>query len=96
MRNGLTIEWTPSGHKGTATLMARLAGEVLAVETLNLTKPKARAEFAARLCKGRKGIARKALDAELLAAGCRCGQQARAGGGPRRAAGDRRVADRAA
>ena len=44
MNNGLTIDATPSGRNGSATLTARLGDEVLAVEKLNLAKPKARAQ----------------------------------------------------
>jgi hypothetical protein len=63
---GLLIECTPGGRNGSATLTVRLAGDVLAVETLNLAKPKARAAFIASLCEGRQGIDPKAVDAELL------------------------------
>lgn len=64
--NGLSIEYAPSGRNGTATLTARLNGEVIDVESVNLTKHKARADFAAKVCKGLAGIDRKVLDAELL------------------------------
>ncbi len=65
-KKDLTIECGPSGRNGTAALTARLGGDVLAVETLNLTKPKAREEFAKRLCDGRPGIDFKVVEAELL------------------------------
>ena len=64
--NGLSIEWTPSGRKGTATLTARFGDEVLAVETFNPTKSKARVEFADAVCDGRPGIDRKVVENELL------------------------------
>jgi hypothetical protein len=64
--DGLKIDYVPSGRNGTATLTVRLADQVLAVESLNLAKPKARAEFIASLCKDRPGIDPKLVDAELL------------------------------
>jgi len=64
--NGLQIECVPTGKNGSATLTARLGGEVLAVESLNLAKPKARAGFAESVCKDRPGIKREKVDAELL------------------------------
>jgi hypothetical protein len=64
--NLLTIDCAPSGRNGNATLTAKLAGEVLAVESVNLTKPKARTEFVARLCDGRQGIDAQAVEAKLL------------------------------
>lgn len=62
----LLIEYSPAGRKGLVTLTARLDGDVLAVETLNWTKPKARAAFAASVCEGRQGLDPKAVEAELL------------------------------
>jgi len=64
--NGLLIECVPHGRNGSATLTARLGGEVLAVESVNLTKPKARAAFADSLCADRPGLDRAAVDGELL------------------------------
>jgi len=66
-RDGLTIEYAP-GPNGSAagTVTARLAGDVLAVEKIDLRKSKARAGFAAALCEGRAGIDRPAVEAELL------------------------------
>lgn len=66
VENGLTIHAAPVGHNGTATLTAKLAGEVLAVESVNLTKPKQRAEFVGRLCDGREGIDAAAVESKLL------------------------------
>ena len=65
---GLALEYTPNGRSGKATLTAKLAGKVVAVESLDLTKPKARADFAKRLCDGRAGIDPAAVEAELLQA----------------------------
>jgi hypothetical protein len=65
-QKGLTIDCAPSGRNGTATLTVKLADNVLAVENLNLTKPRARADFLARLCEGRSGINKAAIKAELL------------------------------
>jgi hypothetical protein len=64
--NGLTIESSPSGRNGQATLTARLNGEPIAVEAFNLTKGKDRAAFVAKLCDGRPGIDKDAVEAELL------------------------------
>lgn len=62
----LTLEYSPSGGNGTVTLTAKLGGDVLAVESLNLTKPKQRTAFAQALCKGRPGIDAATVEAELL------------------------------
>lgn len=64
--NGLSIEYRPSGRNGTVTLTARVNGQTIEVESVNLTKPNARSAFAEKLCTGREGIDRKTLDAELL------------------------------
>jgi hypothetical protein len=63
--NGLILDWRPAG-KQTATVTARLNGDLLACESVNPTKPKQRADFANRLCDGRPDIDRTALDAQLL------------------------------
>jgi hypothetical protein len=62
----LTIDCVPNGRNGSATLTARLGGEVIAHEKLDLGKPKARAGFADTVCNGRPGIDRNAVEAELL------------------------------
>ena len=64
--NGLRIDFSPSGRNGSATLTAKMAGEVVAVEKLDLGKPKARAGFIDTLCSGRPGIDRQTVEAELL------------------------------
>ena len=62
----LTIDCTPAGSNGTVTLTAKLGDDVLAVEAMNLAKPEAREGFLDRLCEGRPGIDRDALEKELL------------------------------
>jgi hypothetical protein len=64
--NGLTIECNAVGRNGTAAVVVRLGGEALAVESVNLTKPKARAGFADAVCSGRPGIDRQAVESKLL------------------------------
>jgi len=64
--SSLTLEYSPSNHNGTVTLTAKLGGEVLAVESLNLAKPKQRSAFAQTVCNGRPGIDAAAVEAELL------------------------------
>lgn len=64
--SSLTIDCVRSGRNGTVTLTAKLGGDVLAVEAVNLTKPKARSTFADAVCKDRPGIDRQALESELL------------------------------
>jgi hypothetical protein len=64
--NGLTIECIPTGRNGKATLTARLGGEAVAVQSLDLSKPKLRQEFRDAVCHDRPGIDPKAVDAELL------------------------------
>ena len=50
--NGLTIDWAPSGRNGKATLTAKLmATEAPYVHKLDVTLPKARAEFVEVLAK---------------------------------------------
>jgi hypothetical protein len=63
--NGFTIECNPTGRNGSVTLTARLVGDVLEVQTLDLTKPKQRNEFVGAVCEGRNGIDREALDSQL-------------------------------
>lgn len=62
---GLIIECSPSG-RGAATLMAKISGDVVAVESIKLSSSKARDGFAAAICKDRPGVDRKAVGAELL------------------------------
>ena len=65
-KNGLTIDCSANGRNGKATLTARLGAEVLAVETLDLTKPKQRQGFIDALCDKRAGIVPEVVGTELL------------------------------
>jgi hypothetical protein len=65
-QTGLTIACVRSGRNGVVTLTAALGGDVLAVESVNLTKPKARAGYADSICRVRPGINRADVDTELL------------------------------
>jgi hypothetical protein len=64
--DGLILDFAPSGRNGCGTLTAKIAGEVIHVENLNIGKSKARADFIDALCKDRPGIDRQAVEAELL------------------------------
>jgi hypothetical protein len=65
---GLAIEYTPAGRNGSATVTARLAGEILACERFTLAKSKARRDFARTVADGRPGIDAGTIEAELLKA----------------------------
>lgn len=65
---GLTLEYVPIGRNGKAAVTAKLAGEVVAVESLDLTKAKVRASFAAAVADGRPGVNVADVEAELLRA----------------------------
>ncbi len=65
---GLCLEYAPSGRNGKATVTARLAGDVLAVESFDLTRSKARRDFATAVADGRPGIDQAAVESELLRA----------------------------
>ena len=62
---GLRLEWM-AGRNGSGTLTARLNGDALAVDSLNLASAKARENFAKRLCEGCPGVDRQVVDDELL------------------------------
>jgi len=64
----LQLEYAPAGRNGTAVVTARLAGDVLAVESLNLAKSKQREAFAATVAKDRPGIDATMVEAELMRA----------------------------
>ncbi|MBN2024922.1 MAG: hypothetical protein JW809_19250 [Pirellulales bacterium] len=64
--NGLSLACVPNGKNGTATITACLGDEVLAVETMNVTRSKARDAFLNKVCKERPGIDRAALEGHLL------------------------------
>lgn len=63
---GLQIECHPAGRAGNAKLVARIKGEVVFVDTINLTKSAARDEFATQVRRKRPDIDIARLDAELL------------------------------
>ncbi len=63
---GLEIDYVPCGRRESVTLTARLNGDPIVVESVNLNKSKSRAEFVAKVCKDRPGIDGAAVDAELL------------------------------
>ena len=69
--SSIALSFDSSGKAGKGTLSAMLGGEVIFTDFVNITAAKDRARFARTLCKGRRGIDRKALDKELetLAAG---------------------------
>ncbi len=62
----LAIDYTPSGRNGSATVTVRIGDDPIIVETVNLTREKNRAAFAAKVCDGRPGIGKQAVEAELL------------------------------
>lgn len=78
--DGLTIEYSPTGRNGKATLTAKLGGDVIAVESLDLTKPQARAGFVGAVCDGRPGIDAQALGDELLRMAAELANKPDAGG----------------
>jgi hypothetical protein len=62
----LILEAVPAGRNSVVTLTARLGGDVIAAEQLNILKPKVRADFAERLTRGWPAIERSRIEAELL------------------------------
>jgi hypothetical protein len=64
--DGLTLDYSPCGRNGKAAVTARVNGEAVAVESFDLTKPKARASFAASVVNGRPEIDKGAVEAALL------------------------------
>ena len=62
----LTIDCAPSSRNGIATLTVKLNDDLLAVESLNLTKPKARADFLKKTFYGRPDIDPNAVSQKLL------------------------------
>ena len=61
----LTLDIQPTKN-GSADIVARLGGDVLLAERVNLTKSKQRDAFAARLCDNRPGLDAAAIDALLV------------------------------
>ena len=74
----LTIEYAKPNGRASTTLTARLGDDVLAVESFDVGKSKARTQFAETVCDGRPGIDRTALDAELLRIAAECASTAEA------------------
>lgn len=64
-QDGLVIE-ALSASKTLTTLTARLAGEPIHVEKLDLLKAKARMDFAKAVCKGRPGINEADVERQLV------------------------------
>ena len=64
--NAVVIEYKPPEKGKMTTVTAKIGGDVLHVETLDVTRSTARDRFAAAVCEGRPGIERQAIDAELL------------------------------
>jgi len=64
--DALTLDYAPSGKNGSATITAKLGSAVIDVEKIDFSRSKQRADFARRICDGRPGIDRDAIDAELL------------------------------
>lgn len=65
-RDNLVLQYEPTGKNGTARITVELAGEVIAVDTVNLSRMKSRTSFLENLVKDRHGLDRNALDAGLL------------------------------
>ncbi len=63
--NGLTLDWRPIGRGGKAALTLRLPDGSCYTDKADLTDPGERKRLLGRICKGRKGIDKKALAAEL-------------------------------
>jgi hypothetical protein len=62
---GLSLDWRPMGRNGKVALTARLPDGSSYTDKADLTDPDGRKELLGRLCKGRKGIDKKAVAAEL-------------------------------
>lgn len=63
--NGLTLDYQPIRNSGKVRLSARLNGEAILTDKLDLTAEKERAAFVRKLCKTCKGIDKKAVSSEL-------------------------------
>ncbi len=64
--NGLVLEYQPTGKAMAAVVTARINGDVLACEKIDLAKEKQRQVFADTVCDGRPGIDNAAVRNELL------------------------------
>ena len=63
--NSLTLDYQPVGNNGKVRLTARLNGEAILTDKLDLATEKERGAFVRKLCKARKGIDNKAVAAQL-------------------------------
>src|SRR5262245_5913110 len=63
--NGLTLDYEPAGKNGRVRLTARLNGSAVFTDKVDLADAAGRQRFLRGLCKGRKGIDRKAVAAQL-------------------------------
>ena len=63
----VTLEWTPVGHNGMGTMIAKAGDQVLHMDKLDLPKAKARSAFVEQVCIDRPGINRRELEDRLLA-----------------------------
>ena len=62
----LELGYRPAGHNGNIVLTARLDGEAVAVEELNISKSRQRDKFIEAVCRRYGGISREALEEQLL------------------------------
>lgn len=62
----LTIEFRPDGKPGRGIATARLDGEIVATDTLDLNRALARKRFVEQIREGREGIDPNEVEAELL------------------------------
>jgi hypothetical protein len=65
---GLTLEYLPVGRNGKAAVTVKLAGEVVEVESFELTNRKARASFVQAVTSKLPGVKAADVEAELLKA----------------------------
>src|SRR5262249_55883523 len=62
---GLALDYQPIGSNGKVRLTARLNGEAVLTDKLDLATEKERAAFVRKLCKAREGIDKRAVATEL-------------------------------
>ena len=62
----VSLEFVPGKRAGQTTVTAKVGDDVLAMDSLDLSKSRDRGQFAATVCKGRSGINREAVEATLL------------------------------
>src|SRR5436305_1332254 len=63
--NGLTLDYQPIGRNGKARLTARLPNGEIFTDKVDVADASGRARFLRGLCKGKKGLDRKAVSIEL-------------------------------